>query len=83
MGGGCWQEFLVLEKLSDQEILLDIRIWECLGEIGELGFEEEEDGETHGDGAGHRTGGANRVKTTPKPQRRVGWGALTPRSDQR
>jgi hypothetical protein len=45
MSGGCWQEFLVLEKLSDQEILLDIRIWECLGEIGELGFEEEEDGE--------------------------------------
>ena len=45
MSGGCWQEFLVLEKLSDNEILLDIRIWECLGEIGEFGFEEEEDGE--------------------------------------
>ena len=45
MGGGCWQEFLVLEKLSDREFQLDIRGWDCLGEIGELGFEEDEMGE--------------------------------------
>lgn len=45
MGGGCWQEFLVLGKLSDREFQLDIRGWDCLGEIGELGFEEDEHGE--------------------------------------
>jgi hypothetical protein len=45
MGGGCWQEFLVLEKLNDREFQLDIRGWDCLGEIGELGFEEDEMGE--------------------------------------
>ena len=45
MSGGCWQEFLVLEKLSDREFQLDIRGWDCLGEIGELGFEEDEMGE--------------------------------------
>ena len=45
MGGGCWQEFLVLEKLNDREFQLDIRRWDCLGEIGELGFEEDEMGE--------------------------------------
>ena len=45
MSGGCWQEFLVLEKISDIEFMLDIRLWECLGDIGELGFEEDEMGE--------------------------------------
>ena len=44
MSGGCWQEFLVLEKLSDTEFLLDIRGWDYLGEVGvgEFDFEEEE-----------------------------------------
>ncbi len=47
MGGGCWQEFLVLEKLSDTDFLLDIRGWEYLGEVGvgEFDFEEDEYGD--------------------------------------
>ena len=43
MGGGCWQEFLVLEKLNATEFLLDIRRWDYLGEVGDL--EEDKDGE--------------------------------------
>ena len=45
MGGGCWQEFLVLEKLSDREFQLDIRGWDCLGEVSEFNFNEDEHGE--------------------------------------
>ena len=47
MSGGCWQEFLVLEKLSDTEFLLDIRGWDYLGEVGvgEFDFEEDEHGD--------------------------------------
>jgi hypothetical protein len=45
MGGGCWKEFLVLEKLKDTEFLLDIRGWDYLGEIGDPGFEVDEDGD--------------------------------------
>jgi hypothetical protein len=41
----CWKEFLVLKKLSDTEFMLDIRCWDYLGTIGDLGFEEDEDGE--------------------------------------
>ena len=43
----CWQEFLVLEKLSDTEFLLDIRGWDCLGKVGvgEFDFEEDEYGD--------------------------------------
>ena len=45
MGGGCWQEFLVLEKLGDTEFQLDIRGWEYLGSISEFDFEEDKYGE--------------------------------------
>ena len=40
MSGGCWQEFLILEKLSDTDFLLDIRSWDCLGEIIDFDFKE-------------------------------------------
>ena len=43
MGGGCWEEFLVLEKLNATEFLLDIRRWDYIGEVGDL--EEDKDGE--------------------------------------
>jgi hypothetical protein len=45
MGGGCWQEFLVLEKLNDTEFLLDVRGWDYLGEVGDFDFKEDEQGE--------------------------------------
>jgi hypothetical protein len=45
MGGGCWQEFLVLEKLNDTEFLLDVRGWDYLGELGDFDFKEDEQGE--------------------------------------
>jgi hypothetical protein len=42
-----WDEYLVLEKLSDTEFLLDIRGWGYLGEVGvgEFDFEEDEYGD--------------------------------------
>ena len=45
MGGGCWQEFLVLEKLNDREFQLDIRGWDCLGEVSDFNLKEDEMGE--------------------------------------
>ena len=45
MSGGCWQEFLVLEKLNDTEFLLDVRGWDYLGEVGDFDFKEDEQGE--------------------------------------
>ena len=41
MSGGCWQEFLILEKLSDTDFLLDIRSWDCLGEISDFDFKDD------------------------------------------
>jgi hypothetical protein len=43
MSGGCWQEFLVLEKLGDTEFLLDVRGWDYLGEVGVGEFDFKKD----------------------------------------
>ena len=47
MGGGCWKEFLVLEKLNTTEYLLNIRRWDYIyiGELYDLGLKEDENGE--------------------------------------
>lgn len=40
-----WTEYLVLEKISPTEFLLDIRGWGYLGEVGDFDLKEDEHGD--------------------------------------